>query len=177
LGLSEWRDAEAAVRFAVGRGAKDVVLMGWSMGGAIALQMLDQSELACRVGSVVLNAPVIDWGHVIRHHAELHRVPAPLSALTTSLIGAPWARRLVGVRQSLDVAQTNWEDRSDELNHRMLIIHSADDDFVPIAPAQALAARRPDLVRLEAWSGAGHTKEWNTDPGRWEYVVTDFLAG
>ena len=46
LGLSEWRDLEAAVDHAVRSGAQEVLLVGWSMGGAIVLQFLDRSPLA-----------------------------------------------------------------------------------------------------------------------------------
>lgn len=176
LGLSEWRDVEAAVRYALAHGAHDVVLVGWSMGAAMCLQMLDRSALADRVESLVLNGPVIDWGDVIAHHARLNKVPKPMSQLTRGLIGARWARRLVGVHEPLDVADTNWQHRADELRHRMLIIHSVDDDFVPVGPTRALARRRPDLVRLEEWTQARHTKEWNTDPKRWDFVITDFLT-
>lgn len=176
LGLSEWRDAEAAVRFAVERGASEVILVGWSMGAAISLQMLDRSPLASHVGALVFDGPVIDWGNVIAHHARLARVPQPLTDLTRALMGARWARRLVGVHEPLDVADTNWQHRSGELRHRMLIIHSLEDDFVPAGPATALAAARPDLVRFEPWPASAHTKEWNTDPQRWEAVVTDFLS-
>lgn len=175
LGLSEWRDADAAVRFALAHGASDVILVGWSMGAAISLQMLDRSPMANHVSALVFDGPVIDWGDVIAHHARLARVPRPLTDLTRALLGARWARRLVGVHEPLDVADTNWQHRSGELRHRMLIIHSLEDDFVPVGPATALAAARPDIVRFEAWPASAHTKEWNTDPDRWQAVVADFL--
>ena len=70
------------MRYAVDRGAREVLLMGWSMGGAIVLQLLDRSPLSALVSRVVLDAPVIDWGDVLAHHAQ----GAP---------GAP-ARRLAG---------------------------------------------------------------------------------
>ena len=41
--------------------------------------------------------------------------------------------------------------------------------------SKALAAARPDLVRLEPWTAGRHTKEWNTDPERWDDVVTSFV--
>ncbi len=176
LGLSEWRDCEAAIEYAVDAGAGEVVLVGWSMGGAIILQTLDRSSLSDRVTSVVLDAPVIDWADVLRHHGALHKIPPPVGALSRTLIGHPWARRLVGVHESLDVALTNWENRSGELKHRTLLIHSLDDEFVPVGPSVALAAKRPDLVRFEPWQKALHTKEWNTDPGRWDAAVRDFLT-
>ena len=86
------------------------------------------------------------------------------------------SKRLVGVAEPVDVALTNWVARADELRHPVLLIASDGDDFVPIASAAQLAARRPDLVRFERWQVARHCKEWNLDPERWERVVTEFLA-
>ncbi|MDQ1537483.1 MAG: uncharacterized protein QOE58_1876 [Actinomycetota bacterium] len=176
LGLSEWRDCEAAILYAVDSGAQEIVLFGWSMGGAIVLQTLDRSWLSGRVKGVVLDAPVIDWADVIRHHGALNKVPGPIGALSRSLIGQQWARRLVGVHEPIDVAQTNWESRADELKHRTLLIHSVDDEFVPVGPSMSLATKRPDLVRFEPWEQARHTKEWNVDPQRWDAVVREFLT-
>ena len=176
LGLSEWRDVEAAILHAVEAGASEIVLFGWSMGGAMALQTLDRSWLSDRVSALVLDAPVIDWGDVLRHQAELNRVPGPVALLTRSLLGRRWSRRLVGVHEPIDVAQTNWNDRSGELQHPILLIHSLDDEFVPAGPSSELALKRPDLVRFEPWQVARHTKEWNVDPERWDGVVADFLA-
>lgn len=176
LGLSEWRDLEAALLYAVEAGAREIVLFGWSMGGAIILQMLDRSWLSDRVTAVVLDAPVIDWGDVLRHHGGLHKIPGPIGSLSRYLIGRRSARRLVGVHEPIDVALTNWEHRADELKHRTLLIHSLDDEFVPAGPSISLAAKRPDLVRFEPWHEARHTKEWNVDPERWDAVVTSFLS-
>ncbi|PRY54680.1 hypothetical protein BCF74_12411 [Knoellia remsis] len=176
LGLSEWRDIESAIAYAVPAGAREVVLFGWSMGGAIVLQVLDRSELADRVSRVVLDGPVIDWGDVIDHHARLHRVPGTVSALSRSMMGSRWGKRLVGVHESVDVARTDWVRRADELRHPMLLIHSADDEFVPVGPSRLLAQHRPDLVTFEEWRVARHCKEWNTDVPRWERVVADYLG-
>jgi hypothetical protein len=80
------------------------------------------------------------------------------------------------VHEPIDVALTNWENRSDELKHRTLLIHSLDDEFVPAGPSVSLATKRPDLVRFEPWQKARHTNEWNVDQQRWEAVVRDFLG-
>jgi len=157
-------------------GAQEIVLFGWSMGAAIVLQTLDRSWLSDRVTAVVLDAPVIDWADVLRHHGALHKIPGPIGSLSRSLIGHRWARRLVGVHEPIDVALTNWEHRADELKHPTLLIHSLDDEFVPAGPSISLAAKRPDLVRFEPWREARHTKEWNVDPERWDAVVRAFLA-
>jgi dipeptidyl aminopeptidase/acylaminoacyl peptidase len=176
LGLSEWRDIEDAALYAVQQGARELVLVGWSMGGAIVLQTLDRSWLTGHVSHVVLDAPVIDWNDVLAFHAREHGVPAPVGSLSRSLMGKRWARRLVGVHDPVDVAKTNWVARADELRHRMLLIHSVDDEFVPIGPSERLAEARPDLVWFQPWETARHTKEWNTDPERWETVVREFVS-
>lgn len=176
LGLSEWRDVEAAILYAVRSGARDVVLFGWSAGGAIILQTLDRSWLSDRVSAVVFDAPVIDWADVLAHQARVNKVPVPVGTLSRELIGRRSMRRLVGVHDPIDVALTNWVARADELSHPVLLIHSEDDEFVPAGPSAALAGLRPDLVRYEPWHIAGHTKEWNVDPDRWDDVVRAFLA-
>lgn len=177
LGLSEWRDIEDAGLAAVQRGARELILVGWSMGGAIILQTLSRSWLADHVSRVVLDGPVIDWGDVLAHHARAHKVPAPIGGLSRALMGRRSARRLVGVHSPVDVAKTNWVQRAGELRHPMLVIHSVDDEFVPVGPSLELAAARPDLVTMEPWDTARHTKEWNVDPERWERCVADFVSG
>ena len=176
LGLSEWRDIEDAGLYAVQRGAREIVLVGWSMGGAIVLQTLSRSWLADHVTHVVLDAPVIDWADVIAHHARANGIPAPIGGLGRALMGRRSARRLVGVHDPVDVAKTNWVSRAGELEHRVLLIHSVDDEFVPVGPSLALAAVRPDLVTMERWDVARHTKEWNVDPERWEASVAGFVS-
>ena len=177
LGLSEWRDIEDAGLHAVQRGARDLILVGWSMGGAIILQTLARSWLADLVTKVVLDAPVVDWTDVLTHHAALHGVPGPIGGLARHLMGRRSARRLVGVHDPVDVARTDWVARAAELSHPMLLIHSVDDEFVPVGPSQELARVRPDLVTMEHWDTARHTKEWNVDPQRWERSVGDFVSG
>ena len=177
LGLSEWRDVEDAALVALQRGARELILVGWSMGGAIVLQMLSQSWVADQVSQVILDGPVIDWGDVLAHHARQHKVPPPIDGLSRSLMGRRATRRLVGVHSPLDVAKTNWVDRAAELKHPMLVIHSVDDEFVPVGPSERLAAARPDLVTMQQWDTARHTKEWNVDPERWERSVSDFVRG
>ena len=175
LGLSEWRDVEAALAYAAEAGAKSVVLGGWSMGGAVVLQTLKQTSLGDLVDAVFLDAPVVDWGDVLAHHARLHHIPPPLRDLGTLVMGRRATRHLVGVHDPVDVALTNWVARADEIRHRILIQHSVDDEFVPAGPSLALAAARPDIVTLEPWDTARHCKEWNLDTKRWERVVADFL--
>ncbi|MBB2892205.1 alpha/beta hydrolase family protein [Flexivirga oryzae] len=176
LGLTEWADVEAALVYAAQHGAREVQLFGWSMGAAVVLQLLDRSWTAELVSRVVLDSPVVDWAPVLDFHAGEHRLPRLVSRVGANLLRGPLRRALAGLAEPVDIRQTNWVARSDELTRPMLLIHSAVDEFVPYAPSAALAAARPDLVQLETWDVARHCREWNVDPARWEQVVRDFCA-
>lgn len=60
LGASETEDVEAAIGYAVRRGAERIVLFGWSMGAAIALQIAHRSDYAPLVAGLVLDSPVLN---------------------------------------------------------------------------------------------------------------------
>ncbi len=176
LGLSEWRDVEAAIRYAALHGARDIALIGWSMGAGIVLQTLDRSAMSGSVDRVVLDGPVIDWGDVISYHAEVNKLPPLIDGLAKVLLARRVTRRLVGIAEPIDIGVTNWVSRAQEVRHPVLLIHSVTDDVVPHGPSTELAAARPDVVQLALWEEALHCREWNTDPQRWEQLVSDFLG-
>ena len=177
LGLTEWRDVDASIRHCLHQGAEEVLLVGWSMGGAIVLQTLAHSTYRDRIPGVVLDGPVIDWVEVIEHQARTRRLPRALVDLVRALLGDRWTSRLlVGAEQPLDLALTRWHVRADEIERPVLLIHSHDDDVVPVGASLALARARPDLVRFEPWEDARHVKEWNVDPDRWNQVVAEFVT-
>jgi pimeloyl-ACP methyl ester carboxylesterase len=175
LGDREWTDVESAVLFAAEQGAGEIVLFGWSMGGAIAMQTVSRSWTADRVRGLVLDAPVIDWRDVLAHHARLNRVPPPVGRLGQSFLSHRSAWRLAGTEAPVDLDRLDWVSRAAELAHPVLLIHSDDDEFVPSGPSRRLADARPDLVTFMSAEGARHTKEWNVDPDQWDAAVARFL--
>lgn len=176
LGLTEWQDVEAAIRFALENGAKDVVLFGWSMGGAISLQTADRSPLRRYIRAMVLDGPVIDWVNVLSHHAKVNRIPAQAGRLGQWLISNAAGRALTGLAAPLDLKSMDWVTRAEEIRIPTLILHSKDDDFVPYGPSAELADKNPDVITFEPFTEAGHTKEYNVDPERWERVVLNWLG-
>ncbi len=175
LGDTEWQDVEATVLHALDSGAKEVVLFGWSMGGAIVLQHVSRSWTADRVRSLVLDSPVIDWRDVLEHNAELARLPKPISSLGLRMLADKVWRHVVGTDGPVDLRRLDWVTRAEELRLPILLLHSDDDEFVPSGPGRRLAQARPDLVTFESFPHARHCREWNTDPERWEREVARFL--
>lgn len=175
LGATEWRDVEAAVAFAVRRGAERIVLVGWSMGGAIALQVALNSAYRERIVGVVLDSPVIDWPLVLRYQAGQLRVPRPVTELAIGALRSARIGAAIGTDQGIPFDKLDVVARSAELVPPILILHSDDDGFVPSDASHALAAARPDLVRLEVFHEARHTKLWNYDEDRWRSAISAFL--
>jgi alpha-beta hydrolase superfamily lysophospholipase len=176
LGDTEWHDVEAAIRFAVDHGATDVVLMGWSMGGATVLQTVARSELAGVVRGIVLDSPVIDWVTALRFQGELRGLPNPIRTAVIALLGMKWAGRLTGQHVPIDLPRLDFVHRSADLHVPILLMHSDDDGFVPSTASLALAAARPDIVTYERFTVAGHTKLWNFDRVRWNDAIAHWLA-
>lgn len=176
LGDTEWHDVEAAIRFAVDHGATDVVLMGWSMGGATVLQTVARSELAGVVRGIVLDSPVIDWVTALRFQGELRGLPNPIRSAVIALLGMKWAGRLTGQHVPIDLPRLDFVHRSADLHVPILLMHSDDDGFIPSTASLALAAARPDIVTYERFTVAGHTKLWNFDRVRWNDAIAHWLA-
>ncbi|BDV30636.1 alpha/beta hydrolase family protein [Microbacterium terricola] len=173
LGATEWRDVEAAIEYARSHGARRVLLMGWSMGGAVALQTALQSRHGDLIAGVVLESPVIDWRVVLDYQAKLAKLPQAVSDLAIGALGAEWATPLT--RGAIPFDRLDVVARAAELQHPILILHSDDDGFVPSDASHALAQARPDLVDLRVFDTARHAKLWNYDQERWSSSIRDWV--
>lgn len=176
LGDTEWKDVEAAIVFAREHGATSVVLMGWSMGGAAVLQAVSRSPHADIVTGVVLDSPVIDWVNALDFQARAKGIVKPLRSLVYAMIGSTWGRPFTGLTAPIDFRRLDFVRRAVELAVPTLILHSDDDLYVPAAPSRALAHERSDIVTLESFHVARHTKLWNYDPERWNRAISDWLV-
>ncbi|TFC82037.1 alpha/beta fold hydrolase [Cryobacterium sp. TMS1-20-1] len=176
LGDTEWADVDAAMSFAADQGATSVVLMGWSMGGAICLQALTRSAQAPLIVGVVLESPVIDWADVVAAQAIDRRLPRQIARGAVALMGSRQGQRLTGLGAPIDFGRLDFVARARDLHRPILLLHSDDDGFVPVTGSRRLADRRPDSVTFVAFTEARHTKLWNYDPGRWEAEIAGWLA-
>ncbi|MBT2500992.1 S9 family peptidase [Curtobacterium sp. ISL-83] len=176
LGSTEWEDVDAALRWLAAQDASSVVLMGWSMGGAVVLQTLLRSGFADLVDGVVLESPVVDWHAVLKSQSRLMRLPRPVRKVAQRLLRTPVLHRLTGLRHPVDLRELDMVARADELHVPILLMHSDDDGFVPSSASHALAAARPDLVRLAIQTTARHTKLWNHDADWFDARILAWLT-
>ena len=176
LGDAEWHDVDAAIAFAVDRGATEIVLMGWSMGGAIVLQTATRSTQRDRIVGIVLDSPVIDWADVARFHGGLLGLPAVIASGAVEVLGRRWGGVFTGQTTPIDFGRLDFIARAAELELPVLLMHSDDDGFVPATGSRILAGRRPDIVTFLPFAVARHTKLWNYDREGWNQAITSWLG-
>jgi pimeloyl-ACP methyl ester carboxylesterase len=175
LGQTEWHDVEAAVSYAVGQGARQIVLFGWSLGASIALQLAASSEFRDLICQLVLNAPVIDWSSTLMANARSSMLPGWVARLGLQMLESPRTRWITGLDDPLSFHTLDFLARADELSVPIVVIHNAGDRSTPFAISREFVTRRPDLASLLTFPSAEHTQEWNSDPDGWDAAVENWL--
>jgi pimeloyl-ACP methyl ester carboxylesterase len=175
LGATEVNDVRAAMRFAHANGARRVVLFGWSMGAAIALQLAAEPMLRGIVAGLVLESPIVDWVSTIEANCVRSGLPA-----RTGTLAVPWLNfgplaRVTGLANPVRLRRFDWIARAGELTVPTLILHGKLDTSSPLELSVRLQRLRPDLVNLGIFD-ADHTMSWNSDPERWRAVVSSWLV-
>ncbi|RSS81272.1 S9 family peptidase [Streptomyces sp. WAC06614] len=167
LGESEWRDVDAALRYALRFGARRIVLYGWSTGATMALRAVERSAVADSVCALVLDSPVLDRRTTFRNLAAARGTPAPVLPLAVLA-----AESRAGLRADHRAPAAD----PDVLQVPVLLLHGPEDTLAPWGPSRALAAARPDIVTLHTVRDASHGAMWNADPDGYEEVLRRFLT-
>jgi hypothetical protein len=170
-GSSEAEDALAGARFLAEHGVTDLVLYGFSMGGATALEALKRwpATGVPRVVGVVLDAPLVDPTAVTETRVHRAGVPFPRAWTRATLALAAWRS---GVRwRELDQRRT-----APDIEVPLLLMAGTDDQTVPIEVIDAFAARLAGRVTYHRVDGADHIEAWNLDPDVYAGKLATFLA-
>ncbi len=170
-GTTEWRDVEAAVRYALHQGADNVVLYAISMGGAVALAALLESPfVAEQTIGIVLESPAVDLAEIVRTGSQRMGVPAPLADASM------WVAEQ---RFGFDFGAVDYvqrlRDRPMAVTVPGLILAGDDDQAVPISIIRDLAAQRPNFELVEL-PDVGHVRGWNVMAEEYERIVEAFVS-
>jgi len=176
LGATEWRDVEAAIRFALDHGARRVALAGWSMGGGTVLQTLLRSPLAERIDRVLLDAPALDWHAILTAYVRQARLPAAITPLAEAILKSPVGAALIGLDSPIPLGELSWRAYARRLAHPMLLIQGDDDPTTPVDVARRFEDARPDIIEYAEFPGAGHIRAWNADRERYDALVGEWFV-
>lgn len=173
-GSTEWADLQAAVRYALAHGAHRVVLVGYSLGGAIVASFLERSPLAPDVAGTILDSPMLDFSATVDLGASRRRLPVLGLPLPRSLTDV--AKWLASIRFGVNWGALDYLPHAGRIHAPVLLFQGAADTTVPPATSAALARELPHLVTYVPASGdVGHLESWNTDPARYDAAVRGFL--
>jgi uncharacterized protein len=174
FGEREWLELEAAIAHLTEvEGARDVILVGYSQGGSVALSLLRRSAQAERVTGAVLVSPLVSLDATLDLQARNRGIPeAFIPALLTS------TRWISTWRSGLDFSQLEHDELADSLPDGLpiLITHGDADTTVPVEPSRELAAALGDQATYVEYAGVDHVREWNSDPERFERDLRELLA-
>ena len=175
FGATEWEDLDGAVAYALDNGADRVVLVGFSMGGAISMAFLERSPLADSVAAVIFDAPALDLaGMVEARAADTDLVPGLPIKVPRSLTVA--AKAFADVQFDVTWWLVDYLSHPDVVDVPTLLIHGEDDGSVPVDQSIDFAESLGDLAQLELFPDTGHVRSWNVDRERYERVVAEYLA-
>ena len=167
FGSREWKDLESAVRYIKTYDPDDISLLGHSMGGGIIMKYLFESKNASDVSKVILESPTLDLNQIIANQAEqLTFMPH------TMLLSAKF---FLSKMLKIGWDEFKYLDRSSELTHPILLIHSEQDRTVPILCSDQLASLRPDIVNYLRLEKGPHAAAWNQYQEITEKTVRIFM--
>lgn len=171
IGAAEWPDLQAAAQYAEDHGAQRLFLIGNSMGGAITLAFLKNSDLADDVVGVFLDSPVADFGQAVDLNARARGIPSVVTD----------AGKLVArIRFGSDFADTDYTAAAAEYPQPMVVTAGTADTLVPAQIGQdlvdAVNAAHPGTAEFALFDGADHTAEWNVDRPRYDRLLAGLLA-
>lgn len=162
-------DLLAALDFLRSRGIERVGLMGFSMGGAVALATAPHSPM---VVGVISDSAFAELRSVLQQAASSRGAPKSLAPLVGWLVVLFASLRLRANLFSAD--PIHWVDKI--APRPLLIMHGAEDASIPVSEAQRLfrAARQPK----ELWvvPNAAHRKIDQVTRGEYHRRMIDFFV-
>ncbi len=140
--------------------------MGYSMGGAMILNFLYQSQLADKVVGIILDAPMLNFGATVDSGAMQLGVPRFFIAL---------GKFISTLRFAINWEDLNYLSRANQLTLPLLLFHGNADTTVPIEISDSLATRWSGMLTYAPIRGATHIRSWNMNPDLYEKKVSRFL--
>ena len=165
-GRDEWEELDGAAGYALAHGASDLVLVGYSMGGAITLSFMANSPHASAVSALVLDAPMTHLEETVAHGAKAAGLPVRFLALSNRVAARAYRFRW----RDFDYLRT-----LPNLGVPVLLFHGDEDTVIPVELSDRMAEMRPDILRYVRVAGADHVRAWNVDPERYLANVREFV--
>lgn len=146
LGAREWVELRDAVEYARSSGAERVTVIAWSMGAALALELLRNAPRA--INDLVLICPVTSWPATMEYGARRAGLPGSAAKLAGLILRNKVCSRILGMAGPVDVRRLVWTGQG-SLPVPTMVIHSQGDEVVPWETTVQLVANNPNAELVE----------------------------
>lgn len=174
FGVVEAPDIDVALKYAVDRGAKEIVLVGWSLGGEVALTLAERSPYRALISGAVLVGPVLNWRHSLAQ--GMHNASIPRWAqwcVLSSLESQVWSR-FAQMKMPASFAAHDWTASDRRPAVPTLVLHSRGDQDTSWEDSETFAALNPEGVELTEFEPVPHLLEWNTQRRKLEMIISSW---
>ena len=168
FGIKERHDLLCWVDYALNRFGADIkiLLYGVSMGAATVL-MASGLKLPENVKGIIADCPysspldiILEVGKQTGYPPKLIR---PFVILGAKIFGG------------FDVMEISAEEAVRNSRIPILLIHGADDNFVPAEMSEEIAKSNPEKITRYTFPGADHALSYMVDTPRYRKLVTEFV--
>lgn len=167
LGEYESDDVTAAVDYALANGAQDVILHGWSMGGATVASAYRELDDTAPVKGLVFDSPVMDWNSTLDMQAADRDVIDPIT----------WAaKRIVEFRADIDLDDLDQRNFAADFDLPVLLYVDTADATVDHTATLDFADMLDPAQTTVMETASGHTASWNEDPAAYTATLESYLA-
>ncbi len=166
LGVREAEDLTGALDFLQSQGINRIGLMGFSMGGTVALRAAAHDQ---RVVCVVCDGGFLNIAHTIEG-AIRRKLGLPLKPFVWLVL------RFAELRLGVKLSEASPLDSVGQIGPRpVLFIHGGQDPHVPIADQEAIFDACSEPKFLWRVDKAGHREAYKLEPDTYRQHVLDFF--
>lgn len=164
MGYHEIKDARAAYDFLLTQDdIQQIVIMGNSMGGAVASQLMQEVD----ADGLIIDATFADFASIVRNGVIERGYPAtPITEILVTMAGA--------------LSQADWVslrpiDYLASVDKPMLLLHGTDDSTIPIENAYRMIESNAQ-IKLVEFEGGEHSNLYQLDPDLYQTEVMMYLS-
>jgi alpha-beta hydrolase superfamily lysophospholipase len=174
FGFQEWKQLEEAVVYAKSNGAEKILVFGWSLGGMIVGQFLNNSKFKDAIVGAIFDSPMFDVRNTLRFQARLSGYDEQFADEVCEAIKTSKGLRLLGYPK-LEVDTFSLGRSALEKTFSSLVMYSRDDGYIAYEDAERFAHINKSVTLVE-FTGARHCRLSNSDPAKYEETIRTFVS-
>ncbi len=167
MGYKEGKDIATLVQYCLDKYGNDAIvgLHGESMGASSVISSLRYKK---KVAFAIEDCGYGDLYSLLLHRMRCSHIPCPAFFL-------PGVNIIAKIAYGFSLKDVSPKEDIKRSDVPLLIIHGADDDFVPTKEGQAIYDARPEGSEIHIVKGAIHARSYEVNPQAYEEICMGFI--